>query len=367
MATGAQQAERTFLVIGLLEGRNLAAKDSNGKSDPYVIVTNDKDKSKTHHSKVISESLNPIWKESFMFEITHIPDATLRFEVRDKDMIGSDFIGITTIPLADILRDEIVWYDLHDGTKKSGEIRLKLEKAFSEDEAKTLLTTASDGNMIKPTGIEEEDTPETKAMIAEAEHINKESKDTALRALQKIKETEELGIATNDKLKKQGEQIKRIADESDKIESNLNLAERELKTIGSLFGQIENAIFHHVPKVHNTNAEFDAELEKEKQKKLHHDAQKAHDTHHDTHHTGDAPSNTPKEISILSKSAQADYEETEGAINEIFKVSKNLKNIAENMGEEIDEQNKRLDKVSDKIEENVLRIRADKNKAQNMT
>jgi len=229
---------------------------------------------------------------------------------------------------------------------------------------KKFAETATDGNMIKAIDLEVEDSPETKAMLAEAEDINKQSKESAQRALQKIKETEELAIATTDKLKQQGEQLKRTADGNDMVEDNLNLAERELKTIGSLFGQIENAIFKHKHKPSNTNAEVDAQLAKEaKEKEKHSKKEKGKKgTEHPHDHNTTTSSNTPKEIQILSKEAQQDYKETEDTLDEIGKAATNLKSIAQGMGSEIDEQNKRLDIINEKIEKNNLRIRADQHK-----
>ena len=46
----------------VLRGRDLAACDSNGLSDPYVKLTYQKVKAKT---QIIRKTLNPVWNEAF--------------------------------------------------------------------------------------------------------------------------------------------------------------------------------------------------------------------------------------------------------------------------------------------------------------
>lgn len=57
-----------FAVHSVVEAKNLLAMDYNGKSDPYIVfsLTQDQHKQK-YKTKVISESLNPVWDESFTF------------------------------------------------------------------------------------------------------------------------------------------------------------------------------------------------------------------------------------------------------------------------------------------------------------
>ena len=50
------------------QGRDLAAKDSNGLSDPYVRVTLLPDKKHRLETKIKRRTLNPRWNETFYFE-----------------------------------------------------------------------------------------------------------------------------------------------------------------------------------------------------------------------------------------------------------------------------------------------------------
>ena len=56
----------------LLQGRDLAAKDANGLSDPYVRVTLLPDKKRKLETKIKRRTLNPRWNEVFYFEGEYI-------------------------------------------------------------------------------------------------------------------------------------------------------------------------------------------------------------------------------------------------------------------------------------------------------
>ena len=50
------------------QGKNLAAKDTNGLSDPYVRVTLLPEKKQRLDTKIKRRTLNPTWNETFYFE-----------------------------------------------------------------------------------------------------------------------------------------------------------------------------------------------------------------------------------------------------------------------------------------------------------
>jgi Ca2+-dependent lipid-binding protein len=50
------------------QARDLAAKDANGLSDPYVRVTLLPDKKHRLETKIRRRTLNPRWNETFYFE-----------------------------------------------------------------------------------------------------------------------------------------------------------------------------------------------------------------------------------------------------------------------------------------------------------
>ena len=57
-----------LLTVTLIRAFNLPVMDVNGKADPYCVIKCDKRREK---SSVVKASLNPEWKESFKFEISH--------------------------------------------------------------------------------------------------------------------------------------------------------------------------------------------------------------------------------------------------------------------------------------------------------
>jgi len=105
-----------ILVINLMDGINLDAKDFTGTSDPYCIFEIGKQKAK---SKVIKSTLNPVWNETIVMHcnLKH----TLKIHVWDEDLLKSDdFMGEGNVILAE--------KQLGDGQPK--EIHLPLEKGY---------------------------------------------------------------------------------------------------------------------------------------------------------------------------------------------------------------------------------------------
>jgi len=90
--------ELTFRVES---GKGLAAKDINGKSDPYCIfgfADNDGKFLDSHKTKWIPKTLNPTWTDKeqpeHKFQVAHGRAAKFKVEVWDKDAVGKDdFMG----------------------------------------------------------------------------------------------------------------------------------------------------------------------------------------------------------------------------------------------------------------------------------
>ena len=57
------------LKVGVKQAAELKAMDSGGTSDPYVIVYLTSDRKKRYETKVYRKTLNPVFNESFTFQV----------------------------------------------------------------------------------------------------------------------------------------------------------------------------------------------------------------------------------------------------------------------------------------------------------
>ncbi|KAL3482240.1 phosphatidylserine decarboxylase-domain-containing protein [Aspergillus californicus] len=122
-----------ILKVSVLRGRNLAAKDRRGTSDPYLIVTFGDARQST---PTVFKTLNPEWNVSFEMPVLGVP--LLECICWDHDRFGKDYLGEFDIPLEDIFADGDIqqqpkWYTLKSNRKPrkkkdsnvSGEILLQ--------------------------------------------------------------------------------------------------------------------------------------------------------------------------------------------------------------------------------------------------
>ncbi|ERN19192.1 C2 and GRAM domain-containing protein At1g03370 isoform X2 [Amborella trichopoda] len=76
------QGDGWLLTVALIEGKNLAAVDSTGFSDPYVVFTCN---GKTRTSSIKFQTLDPQWNEIFAFDAMEEPPSVMDVEVFDFD------------------------------------------------------------------------------------------------------------------------------------------------------------------------------------------------------------------------------------------------------------------------------------------
>ncbi|XP_058238781.1 ras GTPase-activating protein 4 isoform X5 [Hemibagrus wyckioides] len=120
----------------VLEARDLAKKDRNGASDPFVRVRYN---GKSHESAVVKKSCYPRWNESFEFELDDTPaDSLLSVEVWDWDLVSrNDFLGkvLFNINRLQSAQQEEGWFRLgpdkpkhsqYEGTLGSLRLQLRL-------------------------------------------------------------------------------------------------------------------------------------------------------------------------------------------------------------------------------------------------
>ena len=91
-----------------MQGRDLAARDLNGLSDPYVRISLLPDTKHRLETKIKRRTLNPRWNETFYFEgfaLSKLQTRVLHLHVFDYDRFSrDDSIGEIHHPLCQVSR-----------------------------------------------------------------------------------------------------------------------------------------------------------------------------------------------------------------------------------------------------------------------
>ncbi|GJN16575.1 hypothetical protein PR202_gb03578 [Eleusine coracana subsp. coracana] len=81
---------RGVLLVTVISAEDLPSMDIGGKADPFVVVT---------------ETLNPIWNQTFDFVVEDALHDLLMVEVWDHDTFGKDYVGRCILTLTRVLLD----------------------------------------------------------------------------------------------------------------------------------------------------------------------------------------------------------------------------------------------------------------------
>eukprot|EP00026_Physarum_polycephalum_P014617 Phypoly_transcript_15154.p1 GENE.Phypoly_transcript_15154~~Phypoly_transcript_15154.p1 ORF type:complete len:287 (+),score=59.24 Phypoly_transcript_15154:79-939(+) len=120
----------------IISAKDLPVGDSNGFSDPYVVVKN-RENQVLHKTPVIKKTLNPDWDDLYDW----VPPMSIHnnieqftFEVMDKDLVSADKLGDATVTLRELVEDH-----MHTkGDKK--QIIIKDLNIKNKDSKKSILT-----------------------------------------------------------------------------------------------------------------------------------------------------------------------------------------------------------------------------------
>ncbi|XP_047951551.1 synaptotagmin-5-like [Salvia hispanica] len=119
---------RGVLSVTVISAENLPATDLTGKSDPFVMLKLKKSEQK-EKTRVVNNTLNPVWNQTFEFVVEDGLHELLILEVYDHDLFGKDKIGrcIMTLTRA-ILEGEFKESFPLDGTE-SGRLNVLVKWA----------------------------------------------------------------------------------------------------------------------------------------------------------------------------------------------------------------------------------------------
>ncbi|XP_075296183.1 ras GTPase-activating protein 4 isoform X2 [Opisthocomus hoazin] len=115
------RGSRRLLRCAVLEARDLARKDRNGASDPFVRLRYN---GKAQESTVVKKSCYPRWNETFEFELAEPSEEKLCVEVWDWDLVGrNDFLGkvVVSIQGLEAAGQEDGWFRLRPDKSKPRE------------------------------------------------------------------------------------------------------------------------------------------------------------------------------------------------------------------------------------------------------
>ncbi|XP_020623204.1 tricalbin-1-like [Orbicella faveolata] len=127
--------ELGVLVITILQGKDMAAMDSNGLSDPFCVVrVNNAKKFKT---SVAYETLSPVWNESVSIAMPQ-EDDKISLDVFDKDVFQNDFMGTVSLTVEEIKETSkkggAQWFKLQEAESGEIQVQFKVSKPGEQDE-----------------------------------------------------------------------------------------------------------------------------------------------------------------------------------------------------------------------------------------
>lgn len=121
-----------------LSARNLLNTDILSKSDPYCMVSMKEPWQDEYfeiaHTEVVNDSLNPQWLKKVMIDYNFETIQKIKFEVLEKDLSSSDFLGLFETTLSDLVSFSGRQYigKLHGASKGDfGEIIIVCEEVSS--------------------------------------------------------------------------------------------------------------------------------------------------------------------------------------------------------------------------------------------
>nr|KYP57319.1 Extended synaptotagmin-3 [Cajanus cajan] len=117
---------RGVLSVTVISAEDLPATDFMGKSDPFVVLTLKKAETK-NKTRVVNDSLNPVWNQTFDFVVEDGLHDMLIVEVWDHDTFGKDYMGRCILTLTKVILEGEYKERFELDGAKSGYLNLHLK------------------------------------------------------------------------------------------------------------------------------------------------------------------------------------------------------------------------------------------------
>ncbi|PON59494.1 Synaptotagmin-like mitochondrial-lipid-binding domain containing protein [Trema orientale] len=117
---------RGVLSVTVISAEDLPPADLMGKADPYVVITLKKAGTK-NKTRVVNDSLNPVWNQTFDFVVEDGLHDMLIVEVWDHDTFGKDYMGRCILTLTRVLLEGEYKDSFQLDESKSGKLNLHLK------------------------------------------------------------------------------------------------------------------------------------------------------------------------------------------------------------------------------------------------
>ncbi|KAK4415391.1 Synaptotagmin-4 [Sesamum alatum] len=117
---------RGVLSVTVMSAENLPATDLMGKSDPFVVLTMRKSEQKCK-TRVLNDTLNPVWNQTFDFVVEDGLHELLIMEVYDHDTFGKDKMGRCLLTLTRCILEGEFTESLNIEGTKSGRLNIHLK------------------------------------------------------------------------------------------------------------------------------------------------------------------------------------------------------------------------------------------------
>ncbi|KAJ8767782.1 hypothetical protein K2173_020722 [Erythroxylum novogranatense] len=117
---------RGVLSVTVISAEDLPPADLMGKADPYVVLTMKKSGTKKK-TRVVNDSLNPEWNQTFDFVVEDGLHDMLILEIWDHDTFGKDYMGRCILTLTRVILEGEYNDQFQLDGAKSGIINLQLK------------------------------------------------------------------------------------------------------------------------------------------------------------------------------------------------------------------------------------------------